>query len=228
MSDFYRIRSASLAMVVLVLLTILLLQSEISYNTAYGALAGAIPALDRSELPAGGLVLRVLVGVLLIALWLLKAKGTLFKVIIIVNVLLTFGLFLNLVSLIAVLFNLTPKIVRELLVDVVLMAVSNILIFSIWYWIIDPPGVEEIPRADEAWDFLFPQRANVMPHYEDWLPHYSDYLFLAFSTSFAFSATDTLPLTRRAKFAMMLQSTVSLVTLTGVAGSAINMLAGAS
>lgn len=215
-------------MVVLVLLTILLLQSEISYNTAYGALTGAIPALDRSELPAGGLALRVLVGVLLIVLWLLKAKGTLFKAIIVVNVLLTLGLFLNLVSLIAVLFDLTPKIVRELLIDVVLMAVSNILIFSIWYWIIDPPGVEEDARDNAPWDFLFPQRAQVMPHYETWLPHYSDYLFLAFTTSFAFSPTDTLPLTRRAKMAMLLQSTVSLVTLTGIAGSAINMLAGGS
>lgn len=213
-------------MVVLVLLAILLLQSEISYNTAYGALTGAIPALDRSELPAGGLVLRVLVGLLLIALWLLKAKGPLFKVIIVVNVLLTFGLFLNLVSLIAVLFDLTPKIVRELLIDVVLMAVSNILIFSIWYWIIDPPGVEEDPRDNEPWEFLFPQRSGNLPHYELWMPRYSDYLFLAFTTSFAFSPTDTLPLTRRAKMAMLLQSTVSLVTLTGIAGSAINMLAG--
>ncbi|MCA9869908.1 MAG: hypothetical protein KDI03_13535 [Anaerolineae bacterium] len=226
MRDFYRIRSTSLAMVVLVLLAILLLQSEISYNTAYGALTGAIPALDRSELPAGGLVLRVLVGLLLIALWLLKAKGPLFKVIIVVNVLLTFGLFLNLVSLIAVLFDLTPKIVRELLIDVVLMAVSNILIFSIWYWIIDPPGVEEDPRDNEPWEFLFPQRSGNLPHYELWMPRYSDYLFLAFTTSFAFSPTDTLPLTRRAKMAMLLQSTVSLVTLTGIAGSAINMLAG--
>ena len=147
MRDFYRIRSTSLAMVVLVLLAILLLQSEISYNTAYGALTGAIPALDRSELPAGGLVLRVLVGVLLIALWLLKAKGPLFKVIIVVNVLLTFGLFLNLVSLIAVLFDLTPKIVRELLIDVVLMAVSNILIFSIWYWIIPENGCSSVRMA---------------------------------------------------------------------------------
>jgi hypothetical protein len=31
------------------------------------------------------------------------------------------------------------------------------------------------------------------------LPRYTDYLYLAFTTRFAFSPTDTLPLTRRAK-----------------------------
>ena len=52
-------------------------------------------------------------------------------------------------------------------------------------------------------------------------------LFVAFTTSFAFSPTDTLPLTRRAKMLMQLQAAISVVTLTGVAGSAINILAGA-
>ena len=50
---------------------------------------------------------------------------------------------------------------------------------------------------------------------------------MAFPTSFAFSPTDTLPLTRRAKMLMLLQAAISVVTLTGVAGSAINILAGA-
>jgi uncharacterized membrane protein len=55
---------------------------------------------------------------------------------------------------------------------------------------------------------------------------YADYLYLAFTTSFAFSPTDTLPLTRRAKMLMLLQSAISVVTLTGIAGAAINILAG--
>jgi hypothetical protein len=53
-----------------------------------------------------------------------------------------------------------------------------------------------------------------------------DYLFIAFTTSFAFSPTDTLPLTRTAKMLMMAQAAVSVVTLTGIAGAAINILAG--
>ena len=116
---------------------------------------------------------------------------------------------------------------NALLLDVVLMAASNILIFSVWYWLIDPPGIEDVSRADEPWDFLFPQRSSPLPHYDGWVPHYADYLFVAFTTSFAFSPTDTLPLTQRAKMLMQLQAAISVVTLTGVAGSAINILAGA-
>ena len=50
--------------------------------------------------------------------------------------------------------------------------------------------------------------------------------FVAFTTSLAFSPTDTIPLTRRAKMLMLLQAIISLVTLTGIAGSAINILGG--
>jgi uncharacterized membrane protein len=127
-----------------------------------------------------------------------------------------------------VLFSFSNQEIEALLVDVVLLAISNILIFSIWYWIIDPPGVEDTRREDAPWDFLFPQRGQTLPHYESWEPRYTDYLFVAFTTSFAFSPTDTMPLTRRAKILMLLQSTISIITLTGIAGSAINILAGSS
>lgn len=56
---------------------------------------------------------------------------------------------------------------------------------------------------DEPWAFVFPQRGNALPNYEHWVPRYLDYLFLAFTTSFAFSPTDTLPLTRTAKMLML-------------------------
>ena len=83
-------------------------------------------------------------------------------------------------------------------------------------------------RGDQPWAFLFPQRGAQLPHYEAWVPSYLDYLFLAFTTSFAFSPTDTLPLTRTAKMLMLLQAAISVVTLTGIAGSAINILSGAA
>jgi hypothetical protein len=227
MTDFFRSRSQSLSMVVLVLAGILLLQGEISYSTAFGSLDRfvKIPGWQHGAFPTAWLVLRVAAILVIIALWILNRKRDLFKAIIVVNGMLTFGLLLNLTTLIDVLFGLSPAAVRTLLVDVVLMAVSDILIFSIWYWIIDPPGVEESPREDAPWELLFPQRAGVLPHYESWQPRYTDYLYLAFTTSFAFSPTDTLPLTRRAKMLMLLQSSISLITLTAIAGSAINILA---
>ena len=157
---------------------------------------------------------------------LLGRKRPLFKAVIVVNALATLMLFVDTFFLAKVLAGLSISGVADLLVDVVLMSVSNILIFSIWYWIIDPPGVEEGNGEGQPWAFLFPQRESAVPHYETWVPRYADYLFVAFTTSFAFGPTDTLPLTRTAKMLMLLQAAISVVTLTGIAGSAINILAG--
>jgi hypothetical protein len=225
MSAFFRDRGPWLAAVVLIMFAISLTQACVSYTMTFGALGGILP---KNLTPIANLVVIVRFGLVavLAILWILKRKRALFRLIIVANALFTLALFTSTTALFAVLFGAASEAVTALLLDVLLMAASNILIFSVWYWIVDPPGVEEVSRADEAWDFLFPQRGSALPHYEAWAPGYLDYLFVAFTTSFAFSPTDTLPLTRRAKMLMLLQATISVVTLTGLAGSAINILAG--
>ena len=204
MSDFFRTRSSSLSMVVFVLLVVVILQGSISYSTTFGALSRYVPAMENSPIAGSWLVLRIVLIAVILLLWLLTRKRHLFRAIIIANGLLTLGLFVNMSALLDSLSRLSSKAVESLIIDVVLMAVTNILIFSIWYWIIDPPGISETQRVDEPWDFLFPQRGASLPHYESWVPRYTDYPYLAFTTSFAFSPTDTLPLTRRAKMLMLL------------------------
>jgi hypothetical protein len=206
--------------------TISLLQSGVSYTMAFGSLRAFLPR-DRSTITTVLVTLRFGLVALMAALWLVRRKHALFVGIICANALFTLALLIHTSGLIAVLFGGASEAVDALLLDVVLMASANILIFSVWYWIIDPPGVGDVPRADEPWDFLFPQRAGSIPHYESWVPRYGDYLFLAFNTSFSFSPTDAPPLTRRAKAIMLLQALISVVTLTAIAGSAINILAGA-
>jgi hypothetical protein len=49
-------------------------------------------------------------------------------------------------------------------------------------------------------------------------------LYLGFSMATAFSTTDAMPLTPRAKLLMMLESTISLMTIAVVASRAINIL----
>ena len=226
MTSFLRNRSPSLSWVVLVLLVIVILQGSVSYSTTFGALSRFIPGLADSPVAGGWIALRFVLIAAVMLFWLLTRTRHLLRAIIIANGFLTFGLFINMLSLLDVLSRLSSQAVESLLADVFLMMVTNILIFSIWYWIIDPPGIDETKRDDAPWDFLFPQRGADLPHYESWAPRYTDYLYLAFTTSFAFSPTDTLPLTRRAKMLMMLQSTFSIITLTGIAASAIGVLAG--
>jgi uncharacterized membrane protein len=75
-------------------------------------------------------------------------------------------------------------------------------------------------RADA---FLFPQLQGADPQ-PDWRPGFVDYLFLAFTTSTAFSPTDTPVLSRWAKVAMMCQATVSFVTVAGLVARAVSIL----
>ena len=103
--------------------------------------------------------------------------------------------------------------------------VTNVLTFSLLYWQIDRGG-------PYAWasklrvkpDWLFPQTAIPEDVPPDWRPFFLDYLFLGYNTATAFSPTDVLPLTHRAKMLMLIESTISLLTIVIVAARAVNVL----
>jgi hypothetical protein len=136
------------------------------------------------------------------------------------------GVIMNLAYLIVEMVHRSGDISGiQLLTSSVAMWAVNVLTFSLLYWQIDRAGPEA--RANHASprpDWLFPQegaRDDVAP---DWQPTFVDYLFLGYSTATAFSTTDVMPLTSRAKMLMMLESTISLVTIVAVLSRAINIL----
>jgi hypothetical protein len=225
-TNLLRARPSSLSTLVLVLILTTVLQFGISYTLAFGRLGAGVPPESHGLVASIWLGLRLFLVVLTVVLWVLDRKRSAFRAIIATNSALTLGLLFSVSSLVDVLTGLPAQGAKTLLNDVVLLAASNVLIFSVWYWIIDPPGVVEGPVDESPWDFLFPQRGATLPGYEEWVPAYTDYLYVAFTASFAFSPTDTLPLSRRAKLLMLVQSAISIVTLTVIAGSAINILAG--
>ena len=102
---------------------------------------------------------------------------------------------------------------------------TNMVVFSLWYWEFDRGGPGARAEAIDPFpDFLFPQMTDpsFAPH--DWSPKYFDYLFTSYTNASAFSPTDVMPLTRWAKMLMMLQSTISLVTVGLVIARAVNIL----
>lgn len=103
---------------------------------------------------------------------------------------------------------------------------ANLGTFALWYWEIDGGGPSERRRDGHiSTDFLFPQmQVGDGTTTGGWWPGFLDYLFVAFNASSAFSPTDTLILSRRAKVLMMVQSLVSLVTVVVIAARAINTL----
>jgi hypothetical protein len=103
--------------------------------------------------------------------------------------------------------------------------ITNVLTFSLLYWQVDAGGPSRIARGMVGRpDWLFPQASVCEVASPDWRPLYVDYLSLAFNTATAFSPTDVLPLTRRAKALMMLESAISLLTLVLVAARAVNVI----
>jgi hypothetical protein len=77
-------------------------------------------------------------------------------------------------------------------------------------------------RAEPDWQFPGDEQAEGAA--PPWVPAYPDYLFLAFTTATAFSPTDCVPLTARAKMLMMIQALLSLVTMVIVAARAVGEL----
>lgn len=113
---------------------------------------------------------------------------------------------------------------KPLIVAGGLIWLTNVLVFSLWYWEIDRggPGTRAAGHDDEP-DFLFPQMSeeSLLP---GWRPVFADYLYLSLTNATAFSPTDTMPLSVRVKFVMSVQSLVSLVTIGLVVSRAVNIL----
>lgn len=112
---------------------------------------------------------------------------------------------------------------RELILTAINIYLTNIVIFALLYWEMDAGGPgHRIQAADADRDFLFPQ--SQLPSLAKWRPTFVDYVYLSSTNSTAFSPTDTLPLSRRAKMLMLLQSFVSLIVIALVAARAVNIL----
>jgi uncharacterized membrane protein len=102
---------------------------------------------------------------------------------------------------------------------------TNVIIFGLWYWEFDRGGPAARALGTRQYtDFQFPQMATPDAAPPDWEPEFADYLYLAFTNASAFSPTDVMPLSRWAKLAMTIQSTVSIVTVALIVARAVNIL----
>ncbi|GAA2062698.1 DUF1345 domain-containing protein [Williamsia deligens] len=113
----------------------------------------------------------------------------------------------------------------ELLATGAAIYLTNIIVFGLWYWDLDRGGpAARAAGIREHPDFLFPQMTAPDMSPPDWEPRFADYLYVSFTNATAFSPTDTMPMTRWAKLAMMAQSVIALATVSMVLARAINIL----
>lgn len=110
---------------------------------------------------------------------------------------------------------------EDLLVSSLSIYVTNIIIFGMWYWEMDFKG------GSKPQDFLFtqmnaPEHAGL--HNVGWRPSFLDYLYISVTNATAFSPTDTMPLTHRAKMLMAIQSLVSITVVVLALARAVSVI----
>jgi hypothetical protein len=120
---------------------------------------------------------------------------------------------------------------RPLILAGVAVWLTNVLIFALWYWMVDRGGPANRVRHPDPTtpeghpDWIFPEMDAGLPYTpKSWRPEFLDYLALAFTTATAFSPTDAMPNSRQAKLLMSIQGTISLVTLGLIISRAVNIL----
>jgi hypothetical protein len=104
-----------------------------------------------------------------------------------------------------------------------LVYLGNNVAFALLYWLLDGGG--PLPRARRGGvpvDLAFTQHLSPDLAPPGWRPVFLDYLHLGFTNATAFSPTDVMPLSHRAKYAMLVHSTVALALFGLIVARAVN------
>jgi hypothetical protein len=149
-------------------------------------------------------------------------------------------MFSNLVALVLLLHRLVSQgtdSAGELLLAALQVWLTNVIVFSLAFWELDRGGpVVRHHNARVALpiaDFRFPQdedRDTVIEVAKGasvnsgWLPHFIDYAYVSLTNSSAFSPTDTMPLSSRAKILMGTESAMALITSVVVIAKGVGSL----
>ncbi|MBD3784169.1 MAG: hypothetical protein IE926_14680 [Micrococcales bacterium] len=126
---------------------------------------------------------------------------------------------------------------NRLLVGAVQVWLTNVIGFALLYWELDRGGPvsrhrerrDRLPPAE--WRFSQDENAQTVREVKatsseqsGWVPVFVDYLYVSVTNSSAFSPTDTMPLSSRAKLLMALQATAALVVSLLIVARAVGAL----
>jgi uncharacterized membrane protein len=133
----------------------------------------------------------------------------------------------NISSLIYVLDSLItnrgPFNGEQLLASAVAIFITNVIVYALWYWEIDSPGLTRTRWSKNDKDFQFTQQ-DMRKEFPSWKPEFLDYFYLSVTNAVNFAPADTKPLTRQAKLLMASQALVSVFTLALVIARSVSIL----
>lgn len=110
-----------------------------------------------------------------------------------------------------------------LLGSAVAIFLTNIIVFALWYWEIDSPGLsgKKWSRHDKDFQFL---QYDLVNEFRDWRPVFLDYLYVSSTNAINFAPADTRPVTRQAKILMGVQALISATTLALIIARSVSIL----
>ncbi len=103
-----------------------------------------------------------------------------------------------------------------------LVWLGNNLSFALFYWLMDGGGPIMRAQRPAPVDFAFTQHMSPELAPPGWRPVFLDYLHLGFTNATAFSPTDVMPLSHRAKYTMVVQATIALALFGLIVARAVN------
>ncbi|HSX30114.1 MAG TPA: hypothetical protein VLE73_06155 [Candidatus Saccharimonadales bacterium] len=112
---------------------------------------------------------------------------------------------------------------KELLASAIAILLTNIIVFGLWYWEIDSPGLSGRKWSKHDQDFQFTQQERPA-NFPGWQASFADYLYLSLTNAVNFAPADARPLTSQAKALMGVQSLVSVFTLALVLARSVSIL----
>ena len=149
---------------------------------------------------------------------------------IVISAIITLGLIVSVALLVRTLVGGKEPPLALLRSGIVLW-LTNVLVFALWYWRLDGGGPRKRQTKGEfgSRSFVFPQMQILKSErerygMEQWRPEFVDYLFVAFTSSSTFGPTDSPVLAAWAKVLTMIQAAVSLTIVVLLISRAVGIL----
>lgn len=112
---------------------------------------------------------------------------------------------------------------KDLIVSAVAIFLTNIIVFSLWYWEIDSPGLTGHKWSKQNRYLQFDQQ-NMTKDFPDWQPTFIDYLYESVTNAINFAPGSARPVTAWAKLLMGTQALLSVFTLALILARSVNLL----
>lgn len=111
----------------------------------------------------------------------------------------------------------------ELLGSALAIFFTNVIVFALWYWEIDSPGLTNRRWTTSDKDFQFVQQ-DLSKEFPDWKPEFIDYLYISIINSLNGATPSAHPLTRQAKALMATQAIISIAILALAVARSVSIL----